>query len=159
MKKSQLLYVSLFICVVLCLPLSTSTAATNKSVSIAWANYDGTVIGDVQGTDHEYFALFITNTENQKMNNITFTFYDPQGNNVTKGGAYYQYPNEIPAHGSVAIDLTQLVQNQSNNTGCSIIISWNGGGNVHPFMYIRMIIQDINNNFLQMLVLPFSNPN
>jgi len=160
MKKSQLLYVSLFICAILCLPLSTSYAAPNQSISVAWADYTpGNVIGYGQPADHEYFAMFIMNTANQRMNNIRFTFYDLQGNNVTKGGTYYQYPSEIPALGSVPINLTQLVQNQSNNNACSIKITWDGGGNVKPFVYLRIIIQDINDSFLQMLVIPVSNPN
>ncbi len=117
MKKSISLSVSLFIFIVLCLSVSTTNAAPNRTdqAYVSFGNYNPTS-GELEiipgsPADHADDILIITNPNNQKLTNIRFIFYDAQGNNITLGGNYYLYPNEIPAHGETVISLNQLVLN------------------------------------------------
>jgi hypothetical protein len=165
MKKGMLLRISLFICIALCLSVSISNAAPNRTDRAFMFYADlNSAPGDLTGAhgspaDHIDMWLSFMNYGNRKVTNIKFKFYDGQGNNITIGGNYYAYPDEIPAHGSLFLSVNQLVQNYSNSKLCSMEIIWDTAGDIKSQVTLIGTIKDVNGNFLQQMIFPLYSPN
>jgi hypothetical protein len=164
MKKSISLCVALFMCVFILLSASTSQAADfrNRAFSV-YGNMNPTS-GELTGVygvnaDHMDIQLLMMNHGASVLTNIRFKFYDGNGNNVTVGGGYYQYPNTIAAHGAIVVNVNQLIANYSTTKFCSMEISWDYTEDVKPEISLQAMVKDINNNFLQNIFIPITNPN
>lgn len=165
MKKSISLCFALFVCMFILILASTSQAGVDfrNRAFILYGNLNPTS-GEMTGSygvnaDHMDIVLNFSNHGASTLTNIRFKFYDVNGNNVTVGGGYYQYPNTIPAHGGTFIVLNQLIQNYATTKYCSVEISWDYTEDVKPHIIMNGIVKDINNNFLQNVVIPVTNPN
>lgn len=162
MKKATFLSVSLFICMFICISVSTSNAATDRAF-ITYGNLNP-VSGEIagvfgEGADHIDMYLNFTNHSNQVISNIRFRFFDGNGNNVTYNGGYYEYPNSIPAHGANLINFNQIVSNYSTNKICSAEISWETNARIRPQILFQAFVKDENGNFKQDIMMTLASPN
>jgi hypothetical protein len=162
MKKSLSLRMVLFVFISFFLSISISNAAGTGRAFTFWGNFNPTPF-DVQAVFgapayNIDIALDFMNHGNRNLTNIRFYFYDANGNNVCADGAYYQYPNEIAAHGVALIDVRDLVQNHSTTKFCSIEITWDDRGDVKPQILIQGSLKDVGGNFLSTQMLFIYNP-